>query len=48
MMRWRPKKWWGWFLVPIVWPAWAVALYVMWLGDRILPAVDRCFPDDGE
>jgi hypothetical protein len=48
MMRWRPVKWWAWFLVPIVWPAWAVALIAMGYCDLLVKLVDRAFPWDDE
>lgn len=36
-MRWTPRVWWGWFLVPLVWPALVIA-HMVGLGYRILSA----------
>jgi hypothetical protein len=35
-MRWRPVVWWGWFIVPLAWPVWAlVSLPVLWFIRRL-------------
>jgi hypothetical protein len=42
-MRWRPVKWWGWFMVPLAWPTWAlICLPVMWFMRR----AEEAWPND--
>ena len=46
-MRWRPAKWWGWFLIPVVWPAMVLA-HCAGLIAGICDVVTRAFPQDHE
>lgn len=43
-MNWIPRVWWGWFIVPLIWPIWAIS-FVLGL---LIVTLDHAFGDPEE